>query len=353
MDSIPHFGELCALFSPLAWSFAVILFRKTGETVPPLALNLFKNSIGLVLFAISIPVAQHFGMQEGAPEGVRWTDYALLMVSGMIGVGAADVLFLMCLNRLGAGRQAIVNTAYSPPIIILSAIFLGERLSALQVVGVCLILGAVWIVGRTRNAPGIKTPRVIVSGVLFGIGACLTQAVSIVMIKPFMLEYPLLWMTCWRLFGGWISNVAILPMMPRQRRGLRTLLDRKVWKVMMPAAFLGTYVSLLFWMAGFKFADASVAAALNQTATLFTFVLAAILLREPVTRRKLMGLGLGVAGVALVTLCAPDPGGEAPADPGREEVGWALPAPRAPELAFKEDARAPELTPVTPGARKP
>ena len=41
----------------------------------------------------------------------------------------------MCLNRVGAGLQAIVNTSYSPIIITLSVIFLGERLGAVQAIG--------------------------------------------------------------------------------------------------------------------------------------------------------------------------------------------------------------------------
>ncbi len=36
-------GEVWALLAALIWSVAVILFKRTGEEVPPLALNLFKN----------------------------------------------------------------------------------------------------------------------------------------------------------------------------------------------------------------------------------------------------------------------------------------------------------------------
>jgi drug/metabolite transporter (DMT)-like permease len=71
---------------------------------------------------------------------------------------------------------------------------------------------------------------------------------------------------------------------------------------MVAASFIGTYLSLIFWMGGMKYADASIAAALNQTATLFTFILAVLILKEPVTRRRIAGLALGAVGVLLVTL---------------------------------------------------
>ena len=40
--------------------------------------------------------------------------------------------------------------------------------------------------------------------------------------------------------------------------------------------------------------------ALNQTASLFTFILAVWILREPVTRRALAGLALGLLGVIIM-----------------------------------------------------
>jgi len=82
---------------------------------------------------------------------------------------------------------------------------------------------------------------------------------------------------------------------------LRTLRNVKIWPAMIPGTVMGTYVSLLFWLGGMKYTLASTAAALNQTATLWTFVLAVLLLHEPITRGRLIGLLGGLAGVALVT----------------------------------------------------
>ncbi len=308
MLDTPYIGELFALLSPLAWSFAVILFRKTGEHVPAVALTVFKNSAAIVLYLLTFLAFGAVG-----PVQVSWHDYALLLGSGVIGIALADTLFFLCLNRVGASKQAIINTAYSPPIIFLSVIFLGERLTAWQVFGVCLILGAVFSVSTSSKSGTGERPRALVSGVLLGLGACLAQAISIVMIKPYMADWPLLWMTTWRIAGGLLATLLILPALPASQRSLRSLRNARVWKFMVPAVFIGTYVSLLLWMGGFKYADASVASALNQTSTLFTFLLAVVILKEPVTKRGLAGLGLGVLGVALVTFLGPKAQGQAPA----------------------------------------
>jgi len=295
MHSVPHIGEICALLSPLTWAVAVILFRVAGRSVPPLALNLCKNSVALPLFFLT-----YLALGATAPDSVNRTDLVLLLSSGALGIAVADTLFFMCLNRLGASRQAIVNTAYSPPIILLSVIFLGETLTAIQVIGVCLILAAVVVVAReTSGGPG-QAPGSNVTGVLFGVAACVAQAISIVMIKPSMGDWPLLWMTCWRMAGGLGAAVLFWPLLPKSKRSFGALADRKSWPTVLAGALVGTYMSLLLWMGGFKYSTASVASALNQTSSLFTFALAVWILREPTTRRALAGLGLGLAGVAVV-----------------------------------------------------
>lgn len=39
-------GEMYSLACGLAWAIAVVLFKKSGESLPPFALNLFKNAVG-------------------------------------------------------------------------------------------------------------------------------------------------------------------------------------------------------------------------------------------------------------------------------------------------------------------
>jgi drug/metabolite transporter (DMT)-like permease len=66
-----------------------------------------------------------------------------------------------------------------------------------------------------------------------------------------------------------------------------------------PAAFTGTYVSMSLFILGMKLAPVTTAALLNQTSTIFTLILAAIFLKEPLTARKVAAILLGFAGAFL------------------------------------------------------
>ena len=57
---------------------------------------------------------------------------------------------------------------------------------------------------------------------------------------------------------------------------------------------------MLVWLAGYKYTHASVAAVLNETATLFIVLLAVVFLHERVGPRQVTGIALALGGVLLV-----------------------------------------------------
>ena len=74
------------------------------------------------------------------------------------------------------------------------------------------------------------------------------------------------------------------------------------WRTLVPAAVLSAYLSMLFWLAGFKWTTASRASVLNQMTTVFTIVLARIFLGEALSTRRMLGAGAAIAGVLVVLL---------------------------------------------------
>ncbi len=293
--TIPHLGEAFALLTAVAWAFAVILFKKSGETVHPIGLNLFKDLFALALF---IPTTWLFG--EALWRDAPASEYLLLLASGALGIGLGDTFFFKSLNLLGAGLTAIVDCLYSPFIIGLSLLFLAERLSALQVVGAALVVAAV-LAASLEWRPGLIGRRDLALGILYGVLGLASMAVGIVAIKPLLERSPLLWATQVRVVGGIAALAVILLFHPRRRAIASSVVATRGWGYMLGGSFAGAYLAMVLWLAGMKYAQASVASALNQTANVFIFIFAALLLREPITRRRTLGIILGFAGAILVS----------------------------------------------------
>ncbi len=294
-ESVPCVGEAAALGTAVVWAIAVILFRKSGEVVHPVALNLFKSTLALVLTAPTIWV-----LGETLVHPAPLSDQLLLLLSGALGIGIADTFFFMSLNLLGAGLSAIVSCLYSPFMIGLSMLWLGESLAAAQVVGVVMIVSAVLSATRRNGSTGVSG-RELGLGILWGVLGLAVMAVGIVMIKPLLNRSPLLWATEVRLVGGCATLALGLLLYPGRGRILATLLTRQGRVYTFFGSLFGTYVALILWLAGMKFTLVSVASALNQTSNIFVFVFGALFLREPVTRVRGLGILAAVAGAYLVT----------------------------------------------------
>jgi len=295
IEHLPHLGETLALASAVVWAVAVILFRTSGKNVHPIGLNLFKNLFALLLLAAVMP-ALHKPLFPDA----TLIQTGLLLLSGFLGIAVSDTLFFMSLNILGASLAAIVDCFYSPFVIILSYFFLSERLSGWQLSGVLLIIIAILTVsGQNHGENGPISRKDLIRGIILGILAMLFVAIGIVLVKPMLAGVDIFWATGVRLVGGTLGVLASLSLHPKRREILRPLLDLSNWRVMVPASFLGSFLSLLFWMGGMKFAFASVAAILNQMNTIFIFILAALFLGEKATRRKIVAVVLAFIGAFL------------------------------------------------------
>lgn len=295
LQNSPYRGEILSVSAALTWAIAVLFFRVSGRTVHPIGLNLFKN-----FFAIAILILTILLLGEPLFLKTAWQDYALLALSGFIGTTLSDTFFFKCLNILGASLTAVVDCFYSPFVILFSFSFIGERLSGKQLFGVALILCALVLISRSKEK-GLPPRKKLLLGIGLGILAMVTLAASIVMIKPLLARSPILWTTFWRMAAGGIALLLFLPFHPQRRQIARPLSAPANWRSMVPGTFLGTYIALVAWMAGMKYTLASVAAPLNQLNSIFIFVLAAIFLREKVTKAKIAALGLAALGAFLVS----------------------------------------------------
>ncbi len=291
----PHLGEICALLTAIMWATAVILFKKSGEAVHPLALSLFKSALSILLLLITMN-AMGLDILRRTPS----SEYLLLLASGILGIGMADTLFFSSLNILGAGLSAIVGCLYSPFIIGLSILFLGESLTPLQVLGVVMILSAVLAISFEKNT---CTPRgkTLAFGIALGALALATNAIGIVMIKPMLSQSPLFWVMAVRTIGGGLFVAIVVSLLKDRRSVLASLVNRGQRRYTVLGSLMGGFGAMILWLAGMKFTQASTAAALNQTSNIFVFTFAAIFLREPITRQRVIGIVLGVAGAFLVT----------------------------------------------------
>jgi drug/metabolite transporter (DMT)-like permease len=286
----PWAGDAMALGCALVWAAAVMLFRRAGE-VPPIALNLFKNAVATaLLLATMLAAGIHFDTTRSASH------WAMLLASGVLGLAVADTLFLAGLRRIDASVAAVADCAYSPTVLVLSALWLGEPMGVTLLAGGSLVvLGLVVVSTRVQGAARAVDPR----GVALALAGVMTTTVGVVLAKPALAGSDLIEATTIRLCAGTAALFGSQVLVGRGRAALALFRPQPLWRAALPATVLGTYVAMILWLGGMKYGTASRAALLNQTGAIFVLVLSR-LAGEAVPARRWVGAGIAVAGVAVI-----------------------------------------------------
>jgi len=199
------------------------------------------------------------------------------------------------------GIVSIVDCLYTPFVILCSWLMLSEQLTLAHFAGAALILSGVVI--SSGHAPPPNTTRgQLLAAILFGALAMGSMAFGIVIAKPVLEEFPLIWAAIIRLLAGTLALAIVALGLPTRKALWSVFRPSVAWKTSIPGACLGTYLAYVFWVAGFKYADASINAILNQTTVIFAIILATLIVKEQMTRRKLLSVMMAFAGIVITVL---------------------------------------------------
>jgi drug/metabolite transporter (DMT)-like permease len=257
---------------------------------------LFKNLLGFSLILPTLAVVEGFQLSAFSPQ-----DIAVTMLSGLLGIAVADTWYLRALSLMGASRTGIVSGLLSPFVILLSIMFLGESLRGWQLAGFALVMGGILLVTWRQNRREVDAAH-LSKGVFYGIGAVFLMAVGIVMVKEILETRPFMMTAEIRLAGGAGGMLIYMALRGRYAAVKHNFMKPLPWKLIIAGSFLGAYVSMMMWLAGYKLIPASEASVLNETANAWIVLLAWLMLGESIGYRKVTGIMLTSAGVIVMLL---------------------------------------------------
>ena len=298
-----YFGELSALSAALCWSIAVIIFKSASKTLSPILITALKNSIALfsfLLLFIFLDIPIWYGDFE-------YSDYFKIFISGILGMGIGDILFIYALSQIGANRIAIMNCFEPAVIYCFSILFLGTILTLQQLAGFAIVIISLLIISYENDLQEID-PLIKKRGMIIQIIAILLSSFGIVLIKP-VLEKTTdsismqLWVTAFRLFPGFIVAWIVFVLQKNKLLILQPLLKSKMILKIIVSSGLGTFIALSFWIIGYaNIEKPPVASIIGQTSVIFIIILSYIFLKEKISKVRVMSILFAICGVLLITI---------------------------------------------------
>ncbi|HEY9763115.1 MAG TPA: DMT family transporter [Trichocoleus sp.] len=289
-------GEVAALAAAFLWAASTVLFGRLGKSLSPLVLNITKGLIALGFIGLTLGLRSHSG------AGLGTGAIALLLISGIIGIGLGDTAYFAALNHLGPRRALLMETLAPPLSAVMAWVFLEERLSLLAWAGILLtLLGVCWVISERvpleRQIVGSNLRR----GILYGAGAALGQATGAVLSRAALADTAVdpLWSTLLRLSGGLAIMVVMLLSQRSVSAQLKPLQSRQLLGMVAIAAFFGTYLGIWLQQTALKFAPTGIAQALTSTSPLFILPIAA-LMGERISPRAVFGVLIALSGIWIL-----------------------------------------------------
>ncbi|PIE73849.1 MAG: EamA family transporter [Deltaproteobacteria bacterium] len=177
-----YLGEIFAILAALCWSCTGLISVGPARALGPVAFNRLRMVLTTgMLFGMSLYTEAIYVIDVNA---VCW-----LALSAVIGISLGDTALFVTISRLGPRRTGVLFTLSAPLTALLGYLFLGERLSLINVVGcvvtVAGVMIAVYFGGKRRQVHSWEaTHGSVLVGVAYGFLAALFQAIGAVIAKP-------------------------------------------------------------------------------------------------------------------------------------------------------------------------
>ncbi|MDF2790141.1 MAG: putative drug/metabolite exporter [Neobacillus sp.] len=282
-------ASLYALMAISFWGVSFVSTKAVLGKLDPYSLLVIRFGIG-ALFLLLLLLLQRHRLQIS----IKYVPH--LLVLGILGVFVHQLLqatALLTINASAAGWLISFSPVFT---VILSMLFLHEKMSIPKAVGMVLAVTGVLIISTTRTGQFIQFTMNI--GFLLMVLSTLNWAIYSVLLKSLKIPYPPLVVTFYMCLLGLILTTPFII----RNRGWEDLsmLNHSEWAHLL---FLGVFVSGIaywYWGKSLEVLEASKVSMFLYLEPIATLIAAVLLLKEKVLLISVAGGIIIIIGVIIV-----------------------------------------------------
>ncbi len=291
-------GELSALITAVLWSGTSIAFSEASIRVGTTYLNITRMFFAVLFLSITIIIA-------GIPLNLSFHQIQNLFISGIIGLVIGDQ-FLFSSYRLIGARLGMLVMSSAPAIAAMLAYFLlGEKLSALGIIGIIVtILGIALVVLQRHEVPTSKY-KVDYLGLFYAFMGSVGQAAGLIFAKFAFNDGDIngFVATFFRVFSALIVLLPIAYLSKRFSHPIRKFKENKKGLVFtLVGSFIGPYLGITFSLIAISHTKVGIASTIMATVPILMLPLVRFYYKEKLSWISILGAFVAVLGTGLLFL---------------------------------------------------
>ncbi len=294
-------GELAALGTAICWTISAVLYKKALSETKPISANIVRctgTSIALIVALVAIG-------KVGTLADVPLYAIILTSVSGIVGLGFGDTLYMISLKLVGVARAVPITCTY-PLFSILLAIFLQKEVVTSQVaLGAVVIVLGIWLLSQEEQKDTNRLYRKdLIKGVAASLATAAIWAVSIALINMAVtlpettsLDHALAVNTI-RILATAVFLLGSAPM--TDKRFDFSKMKKGTLLAVVSGGLVALAVGWFLLAMSFLYIPESQAVPISSTSPLFAVIAGIVFLQEPVTAKIVVGSLIVVVGIFLI-----------------------------------------------------
>ncbi|HSF83799.1 MAG TPA: DMT family transporter [Anaerolineales bacterium] len=296
-----YLGEFAALATSLFFTATSTQFTLAGRQVGSIVVNRTRLVLALIFLSLA-----HWLLRIPLPVDIGSTRWLWLGISGIVGLVIGDTFLFQAFVWIGP-RLAMLLMSLSPILATIVAwLFLSEKLSPMEIIGILLtVAGIAWVILERNGTTGhgAANPNYL-QGLLFGFGAAICQALGLIFAKKGLAsDFPPLSGTLIRMLVA-ASVLWILTLFRRQALETYRQLNnhRQAVLLLLGGSFTGPFIGVTLSLFAVQQTEVGVASTLMALPPLFLLPVGHFIFNERLGLRAIAGTLIAVLGVAILFL---------------------------------------------------
>ena len=289
-----HIGEIASLLTAVCWMFSAIFFEKAGRRTGSLSVNIIRIFLGILFLGITTLFTR--GMFF--PMDATAYNWLWLGLSGIVGFFLGDLFLFKSYILIGSRTSQLVMSLAPMITAVIGWFFLQEILSLKSIAGIVVSVTGIMIAVAGKNLK-LNIP---LRGFLYALGGVLGQAVGLILSKKGMGDYDPIAATQIRAIFGFVAFALVVTFIGRWRRVFMTLRDKTGMKAITIGTVFGPFIGVSLSLYAVQHTETGIASALMALTPIFIIIPTAIMFKEKITARQVIGALISIGGATIFFL---------------------------------------------------
>jgi len=273
---------------------SAIFFEKAGRRTGSLSVNIIRIFLGILFLGITTLFTR--GMFF--PMDATAYNWVWLGLSGIVGFFLGDLFLFKSYILIGSRTSQLVMSLAPMITAVIGWFFLQEILSLKSIAGIVVSVTGIMIAVAGKNLK-LNIP---LRGFLYALGGVLGQAVGLILSKKGMGDYDPIAATQIRAIFGFVAFALLVTFVGRWRRVFMTLRDKTGMKAITIGTVFGPFIGVSLSLYAVQHTETGIASALMALTPIFIIIPTAIMFKEKITARQVIGAIISIGGATIFFL---------------------------------------------------